>query len=223
VEGPSTQQPDGRVTFTGMIQFTGGTGRYLTAAGSVNFEGWARLDPATGTGIGLVEFSGSLTDVVPAPSVPFAVQEQIDGRVANPVFTATGTGKAGVIGRFTDVNQTVASPFAGFVGIVDGKFTALYPFDSVWTTPSGDKVYATAVETVSFPTVILPDGTPVPDITQPSRAKVYQTIRGGTGRFAGAEGVVLAGALFTPVGVDDQGRLIIDGQLSGEGALVQRR
>lgn len=221
--GPSAQEPDGRFTFGGTIVFNGGTGPYANANGTVQVDGWARVDPATGTGIGLVTFNGSLLGAEVKASDPFSLVESIDGRVNNPNFTAVGKGFATRIGKFRDRNATVASPFNGFVGIVDGKFTALYPFDSVWTTPDGDQLHLTAVETVSFATVVLPDGTPVPDITQPSRAKLYQTIVGGTGRFAGAEGVVFGTALFTPTGIDEDGAFVIDGQLSGSGELKSKQ
>jgi hypothetical protein len=75
------------------------------------------------------------------------------------------------------------------------------------------------VETVAFETITLSDGSAVPDLSQPSRAKIYQTIIGGTGRYAGLEGVVFANALFTPTGTDAEGRLIIDGKWSGGGML----
>lgn len=221
--GPSAQQPDGRVTFGGQIVFSGGTGPYANASGTVQVDGWARVNPETSTGIGLVSFKGWLRGAEVKPSKFFSLVESIDGRVNNPNFTAVGNGFATRIGKFRDENATIVSPFNGFVGIVDGKFTALYPFDSVWTTPGGDELHLTAVETVSFATIVLPDGTPVPDITQPSRAKLYQTIVGGTGRFEGAEGVVFGNATFTPTGTDPDGALIIDGRLCGAGALVSRR
>ncbi len=221
--GPSAQQPDGRVTFGGQIVFHGGTGPFVNVSGSVKVDGWARVNPETGTGIGLVTFSGWLRGAEVEPSKYFSLVESIDGRVDNPNFTAVGEGFATRIGKFRDENATIISPLNGFVGIVDGKFTAIYAFDSVWTTPPGDELHLTAVETVSFATIMLPDGNPVPDITQPSRAKLYQTILGGTGRFAGAEGVVFGNALFTPTGTDETGALIIDGKLSGIGALTPRR
>ena len=221
--GPSAQQPDGRFTFGGQIVFNGGTGPFANASGSVKVDGWARVNPETGTGIGLVSFQGYLRGAAVRPTLPFAAFESLDALVGADGFTAAGDGYATRLGRFRDVNATVASPFNGFVGIVDGKFTAIYAFDSVWTTPPGDELHLTAVETVSFATILLPDGTPVPDITQPSRAKVYQTILGGTGRFAGAEGVFFGNALFTPTGTDENGALIIDGKLSGIGALTPRR
>lgn len=221
--GPSVQQPDGRVTFGGNANIVGGTGRYRKACGALRWEGWARVNPETGTGIGLVTFQGYLRGAEVKPSQCFSLVESIDGRVSNPNFTAVGKGFATRIGKFRDENATIVSPFNGFVGIVDGRFTALYPFDSVWTTPGGDELHLTAVETVSFATILLPDGTPVPDITQPSHAKLYQTIVGGTGRFAGSEGVVFGNALFTPTGIDDNGALIIDGKLSGAGALKSKK
>ncbi len=221
--GPSAQEPDGRVTFGGEIVFHGGTGPYAKASGSVRVDGWARVNPETSTGIALVTFKGWLRGADLKPSKCFSVVESLDARVSNPTFTAVGEGFATRIGRFRDENATVASPFNGFVGIVGGKFTALYPFDSVWTTPGGDQLFLTAVETVSFATILLPDGTPVPDITQPSRAKLYQTIVGGTRRFAGAEGVVFGNALFTPTGNDENGALVIDGRWCGSGAIMQRR
>ncbi|MBK8000598.1 MAG: hypothetical protein IPK15_18265 [Verrucomicrobia bacterium] len=221
--GPSAQQPDGRFTFGGEIVFNGGTGPYAKASGSVQVDGWARVNPETSTGIGLVTFKGWLRGAEVKPSKYFSLVESFDGRVSNPNFTAVGKGFATRIGKFRDENATIASPIAGFVGLVDGKFTALYPFDSVWTTPGGDQLFLTSVETVSFVTILLPDGTPVPDITQPSRAKLYQTIVGGTGRFAGTEGVVFGNALFTPTGTDENGALVIDGRHCGSGALVSRR
>lgn len=221
--GPSAQQPDGRFTFGGQIVFNGGTGPFAHASGSVTVDGWARVNPETGTGIGLVSFNGWLRGTGVKPSKFFGLVESIDGRVNNPDFTAVGEGFATLIGRFRDENATIASPFNGFVGIVDGKFTAIYAFDSVWTTLVGDQLFLTAVETVSFATIVMPDGTPVPDITQPSRAKLYQTIVGGTGRFEGAEGVVFGNALFTPTGTDETGALIIDGRLYGSGALKSQK
>lgn len=220
--GPSAQEPDGRFTFGGEIVFNGGTGPWANASGTVQVDGWARVNPDTSTGIGLVTFKGWLRGAEVKPSKYFSLVESFDGRVNNPNFTATGQGFATRIGKFRDENGTVASPYNGFVGIVDGKFTALYPFDSVWTTTSGDQLFLTSVETVSFVTLVLPDGTPVPDITQPSRAKLYQTIVGGTGRFAGAEGVVFGNALFTPTGTDENGALVIDGRLCGSGAILMK-
>ncbi len=217
--GPSAQQPDGRFTFGGQIVFNGGTGPFANARGSVQVDGWARVSPETGTGIGLVTFQGYVRGADVKPSLPFAAVESLDALVSNPTFTAEGIGYATRIGKFRDVNATVASPFNGFVGIVDGKFTAIYAFDSVWTTTTGEELHLTAVETLAFATILLPDGTPVPDLTQASRAKIYQTIVGGTGRYVGMEGVVFANALFTPTGTDENGALIIDGKWAGGGAL----
>lgn len=221
--GPSAQEPDGRFTLGGEIVFNGGTGPYVNASGSVRVDGWARVNPETSTGIGLVTFKGWLRGAEVKPSIPFAAVESLDAVVTNPTFVADGNGFATRIGRFQNHDATVESPFNGFVGIVNGKFTAIYAFDSVWTTPGGDQLFLTAVETVSFVTILLPDGTPVPDITQTSEAKIYQTIVGGTGRYAGFEGVLFANATFKPAGFNDAGGLIVDGHWCGSGALTTSR
>ena len=221
--GPSAQQPDGRFTFGGEIVFNGGTGPYANASGTVRVDGWARVNPDTSTGIGLVTFSGYLRGAKVKPASFFAFATKADALVDNPNFTVVGEGFATRIGKFTDDTATIASPISGFVGIVDGKFTAIYPYASVWTTRSGDEIHISAVETVAFETIILPDGTPVPDLNQVSRAKIYQTVIGGTGRYKGVEGVTFANAVFTPVGTDAQGRLMISARWAGSGALSSRR
>ncbi len=221
--GPSAQQPDGRFTFGGKIIFNGGTGRYANASGSVQVDGWARVNPETGTGIGLVTFQGYLRGADVKPSSFFAFVTKADALVDNPNFTVVGEGFATRIGKFTDDTATIASPISGFVGIVDGKFTAIYPYGSIWTTKNGDQIHLTCVETVAFETIILPDGTPVPDLSQVSRSKIYQTVIGGTGRYKGMEGVTFANAVFTPVGTDAQGRLMITAKWAGSGALSAKR
>lgn len=61
--------------------------------------------------------------------------------------------------------------------------------------------------------------TPVPDLNQVSRSKIYQTVIGGTGRYEGVEGVTFANAMFTPVGRMPKRRLMISARWAGSGAL----
>ncbi len=56
-------------------------------------------------------------------------------------------------------------------------------------------------------------------LNQVSHSKIYQTVIGGTGRYEGMEGVTFANAVFTPVGTDAQGRLMISAKWAGSGAL----
>ena len=71
-------------------------------------------------------------------------------------------------------------------------------YESVWTTRGGDQLVFSSLEFISFVLVILPDGSPAPDFSQPSTPQIFQTLKGGNGRFANAQGVTFAEGTFDP-------------------------
>ena len=55
-----------------------------------------------------------------------------------------------------------------------------------------------AIEFISFALITLPDGSPVPDLSQPSTPEYYYTVESGTGRFQRAQGVLFGEGSFIP-------------------------
>jgi hypothetical protein len=212
--GFSEFQPDFRITFSGQLTVIGGTGRFSNASGQMSYEGWARItDMVASTGIGFFTFEGDLNGISVMPEAAFTTQETGSAVFDGVNFVYKGSGNSSHFGKFTDVVQTEPQPFEGqfngaFMGIVDGRIVLISSFVNEWTHPNGTKLLSSGIEFVSF--ALTPGGDP--DFTQPSIADVYQTIDGGTGRFAEAEGVLFETGYFVPTAPQQ-----VSAQVTGHG------
>lgn len=202
--GTSAIQPDGRITFAGDLTVTGGTGRFVAASGKLHFDGWARTtDFTTGVGIGFTTIEGVLQGVNVCRDSRFASFDQGVGTISSDGqdFVFEGAGRATTVGKFDNLAQSIPGPFrSAFVGIIDGRFVLSSAYDSVWTTKKGDQIKWSSIEFISFATLTLPDGTPVPDLSKPSTTQIYQTVVDGTGRYTSARGVAFGQGTFEPTG-----------------------
>ena len=102
-------------------------------------------------------------------------------------FTASGLVSWKGIGKFAvelanDPNATVVEPPA------NGELVMNNVSSGVYTSTDEDKVFVVAKGHYHFKYFTLPDGTPVPDLSQDVKLEVDGTIVGGTGRFANATG-----------------------------------
>ena len=204
--GPSAFQPDGRITFNGTFTVVSGTGKFKRANGTLRYDGWARTtDFATGVGIGFLTIEGILYGTKIDRDLPFAIVDQGTGTIFNggQDFLYEGAGFATGVGVFDSDAQSTPGPFrAAFVGFVDGRMVLSSSYAASWTTRNGDKLRFSAVEFISFAVLTLPDGSQVPDFSQPSFPDLYYTVEGGTGRFRNAKGVYFARGTFTPASPD---------------------
>lgn len=200
--GASNFEPDGRVTFEGDYTVVGGTGKFRSAGGQIHFEGWARVaDMVTGAGIGFVTMEGTLLGVKTRRDPAFAYESSGVGTISSDGqdFVYEGDGKATAVGKYSDLAASVDGPFhSAFVGIIDGRFVLSSAYESTWTTRRGELIRWSAIEFISFALLQLPDGSVVPDVTQPSIPQTYQTVVGGTGRFRHARGVAFGDGIFEP-------------------------
>lgn len=217
-QGLSQQEPDGRAVFQGAFTVLNGTGKFAHASGTLSFAGWARSTefvPPVLDGIGFFTFEGDLYGVNVKPDAQVKASEAGTAVFDGVDFVYQGSGKSSHFGKFDSIVQTALQPFDGafnnqFVGIVDGRFSLVSSFDGVHTHPNGDKIFISGIEFVSWEIV---DGGP--DFSKPSIAEVYETIDSGTGRFAGAQGVLFGLGQFTPTGpVDISAGLAYEGFMS---------
>lgn len=199
--GTSAFQPDGRITFSGTLTITGGTCRFRNAHGILRFDGWARTtDPATGIGIGFTTLEGTIHGTHIERAKPISIAEEGSAIFTPPDFIYNGSGVISRFGRFDSIVENTPGPFNGvFVGIINGQFTLASSFEAVATLRDGSQMLWSGIEFVYFNMIVLPDGSPAPDLSTPRTGQVYQTLEGGTGRVKGAEGVLFEEIAFAPI------------------------
>ena len=204
--GPSAFQPDGRITFNGTFTVISGTGRFEDAYGTLQYDGWARTtDFATGQGIGFLTITGILRGTTVRRHAPSAYADNRIGTILNDGqdFVFQGSGVSTSVGLFKDAAQSFPGPFrAAFIGLIDGRFILSSSYESVWTTRKGDKVKFSAIEFIAFEILTLPDGSPAPDLSKPSKTEIFQTVESGTGQYKKAQGVFFGKGTFDPTSPD---------------------
>jgi hypothetical protein len=207
-------EPDGRITFSGEAEVTDGTGKFRNAHGTLQFEGWARTtDPAAGTGISFVSFDGTIRGTRIEGAKLAHIRETGAATFTPPDIDYAGEGVLTRMGRFNSSVHNTAGPFNGaFVGIVDGKFTLCWSYETTTTFRDGSVLKWSGIEFVYFEVVTLADGTPAPDFTKPSVGELFQTIESGSRRCRNMEGVSFEEAEFTPVGPNQ-----IEAEITGRG------